>query len=437
MRQFVSRVAAILLLVPGGVFAQSQNCAVSGHRVGLLEGKYDLPLKLSGTATIKDQVWAVEYSGTVHLSVNDEGSTSATGDATLRIHGEASLGDASHGKLRIDTSSTGSLSTYSSSMTNFTMQGELKGAGTGTSILGAVGGHSNGSEELTFEIVGSSCEHAYGNFKSKAFTSVIEGFKAKGYATTSPNFSAWEVGEGSETETEVDKLQAELKPIEAGAGTDAASDAQKLEAVLTRINGKQGTTLKKCLKRVWRESAMNVMAKDLAPKLTKLAAVSETGDVSGLNALFDEALAVDKQYVRLGLDSCTDGQRPQFELLQAKAGAMLVNAIKAGNAQQILEFDKQYQLVGAVEQTGSDRAWAAVMKIVMAEHKAAKADAKKILDPMRKKGGSKSVRCDDAEARRALRVYLAADRQLQILRAGEGPTEAMNDSAFFDGACTK
>ena len=194
------------------------------------------------------------------------------------------------------------------------------------------------------------------------------------------------------------------------------------------------------MKKLWRESAMKTMGKDLTPKLSKLSA---SKDMAQLDSLFDEALAVDKQYVHLGLDSCSDGQRPGFELLQARVGLLLTDAIKKGNVTEILKFDRQFQLLGSVEENGGSKAWDKVIEITSKELKAAQKEVKQLLAPMQKvKGGPKptNIRCDDATVQHALDVELAADRQLGLMTGGNGgtdQTQAVNDAMFFKGSCTK
>lgn len=403
-------------------------------QVGLIEGSYDLPLKVSATAAQKQMTWRIEYSATVHLKVDRKGSTSATADATLETHGTAPIDGPTKSSMHIDTSSSGKLDTAASSMTSFTTVGRLEGSGTMSSIMGGTGGDSSGLEILRFDITTTLCEHATGTFQSKAFDSVVEGFKAKGFTTSAPASMTWEVGESSEARKEVDALKGELAPIEAGAGTDAASDASKLDALLTKINGKSDG-LKKCLVRFWRESAMRVMGRDLQPKLDKLAAFSANGKMAQLDAIFDEALAVDRQYVKLGLDSCSDGQRPEFELLEAKAGALLTKAIADGNAIDIIKFDRQFRLVGGVEQRNGERTWEALQEITKGELEKAEKSASALLAPMRKQGGA-TLRCDDAAARKAIQVEAAADSQNRLV-GGMGGPQATADAEFFLANCTK
>lgn len=441
MRRVSLGAATVMLFAAREASAQSQNCARSQHAglVDLVEGSYEIPLKASATASLKEFTWTIEYSATVYLEVDSKGDTHAKADATLETHGVAPLHDKSESSLRIDTSSSGKLSATWSSPKHMPLDGTLKGSGEATSILGGTGAESNGPETLTFDIDEALCEHAKGTFESKALLSVLDGFRAKGFSTTPPSKTTWVLGEGSKGKQEVDALKAELKDIEAGAGSDAASDAAKLDALLTKINGKS-KALQSCLMKFWFESAMNTLQKDLAPKLAALAKASSKGNLTQLDALFEEALVVDRLYVKLGLDVCSEGQRPGFELLQAKVGAALVEAIAAGNVTQILEFDKEFTLLGSVEQSGSSRAWETVTKIVAKEAKKAEGDVQKLLAPMRKtKGGPKptAVSCGDPTVLQALNVETTASNQLNLMTHGNSTDTAVNDRLFFEASCSK
>lgn len=433
----VMGVAAVILYAPVAQ-SQSQNCSTYGQ-VGMVEGTYEIPIHATAAGSrtdVKMQV-AVGYDATIHLTVDKDGGSSATSDATITIHITGFLGDAVSQDLQIASTSSGELKTSSSSMKHFTLKGTLAGTGTQTGPLGGVSAGANGPETLTFEILDASCESASGTWRSTGFDGVVSEFKAKGFSVAAPaaGGGSWQVGESGKSKAEIDAIRDALKQLEAGAGGNATGDAQKLDTLLTKINSKP-ENLKKCLLKFWRETAIHVLAKDLAPKLSTLSAFPATGDPAELNALFEDALTVDKEYVRLGLDQCTDEtRRPVFDALAAKTNAMVTRAIASGNTLQIMQFDKEFVLLSGVESDGGNRGWTKVTNSTAKQLEAAKKNLKALLKPLGQKNGP-GIACSDAAVLEALKVECAAEKQLGILTGNPGD-RCIEDRAYFNGACRK
>ena len=90
-----------------------------------------------------------------------------------------------------------------------------------------------------------------------------------------------------------------------------------------------------------------------------------------------------------------------------------------------------------METDGTSRAWDKVIEIISKETKEDELAVKKLLAPMKTKPRAR-ISCTNPELVHALAVELAADRQLQILRAGSSEnSQAIEDDFFFKGSCTK